>query len=154
MMKASKDFAFDKQLISMLEAHEKEKAHRQELMKKAEEANQKKLDEFKDFKSQVIKPLLEIVSAVLAEHGFDCKLSDLDDPPRIGLEIGRDNYIGFIYGPHETLSVHLRGQPISDTQTNRARFRWKDSRSSLTNKDAIQTAILSFVKEFLAQHPE
>ena len=154
MTKASKDFDFDKQLTSIIQAHEKEKTHRQELMKKAEEANRKKLDEFVDFKSQVIKPLLELVSAVLAQQGFECKLNELDNPPRIGLEIGRDNYIGFIYGPHDTLSVHLRGQPITDTQTNRARFRWKDSRSSLTNKDAVQTAILSFVKEFLAQHPE
>jgi len=154
MTKASKDSDFDKQLISLVEAHDKEMAHREELRKKAEEANRKKLDEFREFKSQVIKPLLELMSTVLTEHGFSCELNDVDDPPRIGVEVDRENYIGFIYGPHDTLSVHLRGQPISDAHSNLARFRWKDSRSSLTNRDAVQTAILSFVKEFLAQHPE
>jgi len=136
--------AFQKQLDSVFEQHDKNKARLEEATKRAANANEKRLNQFRDFKSKAIKPALEQSAVKLMKRGYICKVSEEYDPPVVGLDVEPDNYIGFTIGRLDTLHIKLNGQPIA-----KSRFRWEERKNNVMNEKAVKEAILIFVSEVL-----
>lgn len=144
---------FQKQLDSVFEQHDRNKASLEAASKKAADLIDQRLNQFRDLKSKAIKPALEQSAAKLTERGYICRVSDEHDPPTVGLTVESDNYIGFTTDLLDTLHVQLNGQPMNGAQ-GKARFGWEESKNNILNEKAVKQAILTFVGEVLKLPPK
>ncbi len=148
--KGKGDSSFQSELDSLIEKHDKAGAERQKLLERGIETVKKKAQEFRAFKTAVIKPLLEQTAAKFTQRGYNTHIVETDEPEpiQIGIDLNLNDYIGFTFDSTDTLRVKLEGQPLIGASLVGA-FHWK--RTDLMNENAIRKVLLIFVDRVLAR---